>query len=199
MPPETPESVRLAVFASGKGSNFEKILSHFDSHPRIRVSLLVSNNKRAGALDIALLNRVESWVIGKEDLADGRQLARRLKKEKINYIILAGFLKKIPEAVIAAYPGRILNIHPALLPDFGGKGMYGSRVHEAVLSSGVKKSGITIHLVDEHYDNGDVIFQASCEIDDNENADSLAQKIHTLEHIHFPVEIEKFIEKQNHR
>lgn len=199
LPKKTKNPIFLAVFASGKGSNFEKIVRHFGSKPYIRVSLLVSNNPGAGALEIARQNNIPLLVISREDLKHTGTLARRLMESKIDFIVLAGFLWKLPQELIEAFRGKILNIHPALLPKFGGRGMYGSNVHEAVIAAGEKKSGISIHLVDEHYDNGDVIFRAECPVDENETAESLAEKIHLLEHAHFPEQIEKFIEKKNLR
>lgn len=199
LPKNTQKTVLLAVFASGKGSNFEKIVNHFVRKPDIRVSLLVSNNPEAGALEIARRNNIPILVISREDFKHPGTLSGQLRESKIDYIILAGFLWKLPQVLIDAYRGKILNIHPALLPKFGGKGMYGSNVHEAVIAAGEKKSGISIHLVDEHYDNGDVVFRAECTVDENETPESLAEKIHLLEHAHFPGQIEKFIEKQNLR
>lgn len=183
----------IAIFASGAGSNAKKIIEHFVGHPTIRVLLVVCNKREAGVLQHALNYQVPILLIDKENFFSGDGYVSHLKEADIDFIVLAGFLWKIPPALVAAYPNRIINIHPALLPYFGGKGMYGSHVHEAVINSGQVKSGITIHYVDEKYDNGDVIFQAYCNIDEYDNASTLATKIHGLEHEFFPRVIEKCV------
>ena len=188
--------VHIAIFASGAGSNAEKIIGYLKNHPVIRVALIVCNKPGAGVLDIAAANGIPTLLIEKEAFFKGDAYLPALKAHGIGFIVLAGFLWKIPSAIIAAYPGKIINIHPALLPKFGGRGMYGMRVHEAVIAAGEKESGITIHYVNEHFDEGEPIFQAKCAIDDNETPDSLATKIHRLEHAHFPEVIKKLIEEQ---
>lgn len=159
----------------------------------MEVALIACNKPGAGVLDIAAREQVPVLLIEKERFFRGGAYVAELQSAGIDWIILAGFLWKIPETLIQAYPRRIINIHPALLPKYGGKGMYGSHVHEAVLAAKEKESGITIHYVDEHYDNGDIIFQARCPVDDTDTAGSLAQKIHALEHRHYPITIEKLL------
>lgn len=188
---------RLAIFASGAGSNAQKIIDHFRHHPGIRVELIVCNKPGAGVLGIAEKERIRSLLIEKERFFRGDAYVAELKNEKIDLIVLAGFLWKIPTELISHWPGKIINIHPALLPKYGGKGMYGAFVHEAVITANEKESGITIHFVDEHYDHGATIFQAVCEIEPGDTAASLAAKIHALEHEHFPKVIESVL--LNHR
>ena len=162
-------------------------------HPTIKVSLVVCNKKEAGVLEYASNYHVPFLLIDKVNFFSGDGYVSHLKDANIDFIVLAGFLWKIPQALVEAYPNKIINIHPALLPNFGGKGMYGANVHEAVINSGQVKSGITIHYVDEKYDNGDVIFQAYCNIDENDNASTLAEKIHLLEHKFFSLVVEKCV------
>jgi len=181
----------IALFASGTGSNAQKIIDHFRHHSFIRVGLIVSNNPDAGVLKIAAKEKIPSWILEKEKFFRGTAYINELKEKQVVIIILAGFLWKIPSLLIKAYPGKIINIHPALLPRYGGKGMYGHRVHEAVIANKEKESGISIHYVDELYDHGPVIFQARCPVLENDTADSLAQRIHALEYKHYPEVIEK--------
>jgi phosphoribosylglycinamide formyltransferase-1 len=185
--------MNLAIFASGTGTNAANIIAYFENHPTIKVVLVVCNNPKARVLDIADKNNIPSLLIEKQRFSKEDGYLPLLKDKDVDLIILAGFLWKIPDILIEAYPQRIINIHPALLPKYGGKGMYGSNVHEAVLAAGEKESGITIHYVDEHYDNGDIIFQAKCEITDTDTPESLAKKIHQLEHSWFPQIIEQVI------
>lgn len=186
MESKSQPKVRVAIFASGAGTNAQNIIRYFGGHPLIEIALLVSNKPEGGALSIARNAGVETLVIEKERFFRGDGYVEILLAKNIRFIVLAGFLWKIPVSLIRAYPRRIINIHPALLPNFGGKGMYGSHVHEAVISAGQKQSGITIHYVDEVYDNGEIIFQATCEIEPVDNPDTLAKKIHSLEYEHFP-------------
>ncbi len=183
----------IAIFASGTGTNAKKIIEHFSQHPFIKVELIVCNKPTAGVLDIATANQIGALLIEKEKFSIGNGYADELKEARINFIVLAGFLWKIPQTLIEAYRNRIINIHPALLPKFGGKGMYGAKVHEAVIAAGETESGITIHYVDEHYDNGDVIFQARCPVFKYATPESLAERIHKLEHEHYPQVIEKIV------
>lgn len=187
--------VNIAIFASGAGSNAQKIIDHFRGNEKIKVALIVCNNPLAGVLQIAEREKVPSLLIERQRFVKGDAYLPELKAAGIDFIVLAGFLWKIPTTLIDAYPQQIVNIHPALLPKFGGKGMYGQNVHEAVITAGEKESGITIHYVDGHYDNGDIIFQAKCEVADDDTPHSLAQKIHLLEHQHFPVVLEEIIGK----
>ena len=185
--------IHIAIFASGAGSNARKIIEFFENKGlRIKVSLIVCNVPGAGVLEIAEEKGIPSLMINKSDFtANG--YVESLKNAGIDFLVLAGFLWKVPEVLVKAYPKAIINIHPALLPKYGGKGMYGTRVHEAVIEAGEKESGITIHWVNEHYDEGAIIFQAKCSIDANETADTLANKIHALEHAHFATTIEKLM------
>lgn len=187
---------KLALFASGAGSNAQKIIDHFsDSSKNAEVAVIVCNKPDAGVLQIAEKEKIATIIIEKEKFFRGDAYVPELNSFKIDLIVLAGFLWKIPKALIAAYPSRIINIHPALLPNYGGKGMYGNFVHEAVINAGDSESGITIHYVDEHYDNGDVIFQTKCKIDKEDSVESLGQKIHSLEHYHFPRIVEEVLKK----
>jgi phosphoribosylglycinamide formyltransferase-1 len=182
----------LAIFASGAGSNAQSIIGYFNEHQDIRVSLVVTNKSDAGVIWVAEQAGIQVKVINKEDfLSDS--LAKDLKNAGIDWIILAGFLWRIPTALINAYPNHILNIHPALLPKFGGKGMYGRFVHEAVLASGEKESGISIHFVDGHYDNGDLVFQAKCPVLPNDTPETLAKRVQELEHAHYAPNIERLV------
>lgn len=184
---------KLAIFASGAGSNAQKIIDHFKNSTNASVVLILCNKPNAGVLFIAEKEGIEYILIEKEQYkADG--YASILKEKGIDFIILAGFLWKIPETLIRAFPGKIINIHPALLPKYGGKGMYGTFVHEAVIKNKEIESGITIHYVDEQYDHGAVIFQAKCTVDPDDTPSTLAQKIHRLEHAHFPAVIESVIQ-----
>jgi len=180
------EPFKLAIFASGKGSNAEKIIQYFDNEKLVKISMIVCNNPQAGVLDIAKQHNIKTLVIDKKTFTQTEEYVQLLKNEGITHIILAGFLWKVPETMINGYRNKILNIHPALLPNFGGKGMYGDKVHEAVMASGQKETGITIHLVDEHYDHGTTIFQATVSIEDADTELSIAQKVHALEHLHYP-------------
>jgi phosphoribosylglycinamide formyltransferase-1 len=186
---------KMAVFASGTGSNAQKIIDHFSDHTNASVALIVCNKAGAGVLEIAKAEGIPTLLIEKERFFRGDAYLPELEKHNIDFIVLAGFLWKIPQALIDAYPRRIINIHPALLPKYGGKGMYGNFVHEAVVNSKDAESGITIHYVDEHYDNGDIIFQAKCTVDEQDNATSLSKKIHALEHEHYPIVIEQLVSK----
>ena len=193
--------IQIAIFASGAGSNAEKIieqslLSINAGDDTYNISLIVCNNPKAGVLDIANKHHIDTLVINKEQFLNGDGYVPDLQRYNIEFIILAGFLLKLPVSVINAYPNKIINIHPALLPKYGGKGMYGSKVHAAVIAAQEKESGITIHYVDEIYDNGAVIFQATCEITADDTPDTLAKKIHLLEHQHYPQQIEKLMKMQ---
>ncbi|MFZ9262841.1 MAG: DUF6787 family protein [Chitinophagaceae bacterium] len=191
----SPASANIAIFASGKGSNAEKIIQYFENHKYIHIKLIVCNKPGAGVLEIASKNGIPTLMLEKKGFYESDKFLQDIVNQNITHIILAGFLWKIPENLIKAFPQHIINIHPALLPKFGGKGMYGEKVHQSVLAAGEKESGITIHLVDEEYDNGDHIFQTTVSIAPSETPDSLAEKIHALEHQHFPTQIEKWINK----
>lgn len=184
---------RIAIFASGAGSNAQKIIDHFRNHASIRISLIVCNNPRAGVLQIAAKENIPSLLIDKETFLNDDIYIKELQDERIDLIVLAGFLWKVPVALIKAFPEKIINIHPALLPKFGGNGMYGTAVHEAVIANKETESGITIHYVDELYDHGKIIFQAKCPVLPADTAQSLAQRIHKLEHEHYSTVIESLL------
>lgn len=188
---------RIAIFASGTGSNAAKIIEYFRNHEKAGVVLVVCNKPDAGVLSIASKNNIPSIIIEKERFFHGDNYLPFLRSKAIDFIVLAGFLWKIPLPILVAYPNSIINIHPALLPKYGGKGMYGLNVHAAVLEAGDRESGITIHYVDEHYDNGDIIFQDRCSILSNDTPETLAEKVHDLEHQHFPRVIEQVISLRN--
>jgi folate-dependent phosphoribosylglycinamide formyltransferase PurN len=187
---------RIAIFASGTGSNAQKILAHFQSSNKIEVALIVSNKTNAGVLNFAKEYSTPTLIIEREKFLKGDGYVPELQAAGIDWIILAGFLWKIPPTLINQWGKRIINIHPALLPKYGGKGMYGEAVHRAVLAANEKESGITIHYVDEQYDHGATIFQATCPVLPTDLVDNLAEKIHALEHLHYPVVIEKEILSQ---
>jgi phosphoribosylglycinamide formyltransferase-1 len=186
-----PNTIRIAIFASGAGSNAQKIIDHFKQHSDVKIALIVCNKPGAGVLTIAQNENIPALIIEKEQFFRGNAYVDEIKLHNVDFIVLAGFLWKVPVALIQAFPQSIINIHPALLPKYGGKGMYGRFVHEAVITAKEKESGISIHYVDELYDHGQLVFQARCTIDETDTADSLAQKIHALEHEHYPVIVEK--------
>lgn len=185
----------LAIFASGNGSNAQNIIEHFNKAEVARIKIIICNKPDAYVLHRASALGVPSIVLPREELAANEPslLLSLLRKHNIDYIILAGYLLKIPAALVSAYPGRIINIHPALLPKFGGKGMYGMHVHKAVLEAGETVSGITIHLVDTLYDSGAHLFQATCPVLPDDTPDSLALRIHALEKEHFAEVVERYI------
>ena len=189
--------INVAIFASGAGSNAQKIIDHFRTSDKIKIALIVCNKRGAGVLKIAAAENIPVLLIEKEKFFRGNAYIDELKEKKVDLIVLAGFLWKIPDRLIEAFPRKIVNIHPALLPKFGGKGMYGNFVHEAVINAGEKMSGITIHYVDEDYDNGDTIFQARCAVLESDTPGSLAQRIHLLEHAHYPVVIEDLLKSRS--
>jgi len=190
------QPTHLALFASGAGSNAAKIIAHLKNHSSIQVSLVVCNKPGAGVIQIAAANNIPVLMIEKEKFFRGNAYVDEIKhRSGIDFIVLAGFLWKVPLALIEAYPNRIINIHPALLPKYGGKGMYGMHVHEAVIAAGEKESGITIHYVNERFDEGEHIFQARCEITAEDTPATLAQKIHALEHRHFPQIVEQVVKE----
>ncbi|MBL7701050.1 MAG: phosphoribosylglycinamide formyltransferase [Ferruginibacter sp.] len=187
----------IAVFASGAGSNAEQIINYFATSQNVKIALVVCNKPGAGVLQIAAKAGIPSILIEKERFFKGDGYLPELKQLNIDFIVLAGFLWKMPASLLNAYPKKIVNIHPALLPKYGGKGMYGQFVHQAVIASGDKESGITIHFVDEVYDNGEIIFQTKCEVAEHDTPETLAQKIHVLEHASYPAVIASVIQKQN--
>lgn len=189
------KGIRLAIFASGAGSNAQKIIDHFRQSSTVKIALIVCNKPGAGVLNIAAKENIPSLIIERENFFRGDAYTAALKEHSIDFIVLAGFLWKIPPVLIQAFPGKMINIHPALLPAYGGKGMYGHYVHEAVIAASEKQSGITIHYVDEQFDHGAVIFQATCPVLVTDTADDLAKRIHQLEHLHYPQVIEDLLMK----
>lgn len=183
-------SLNIAILASGSGTNAENIIRYFDKNKLINVALVLSNKKDAFVLPRAENLGIPTFVFSKNELNESDCVLTVLKEYKIDFIILAGFLLRIPEIITNAFPDKIINIHPSLLPKYGGKGMYGEKVHEAVVASGEKESGITIHYVNEKYDEGNIIFQASCKILPSDTADKVAAKVHELEYKYFPTVIE---------
>ena len=183
---------KLAILASGSGTNAENIIRYFQHHQDIQVQLVLANKPDAFVLQRAQNLNIESRAFDKA-LFSTTEFSEMLLKEGVTHVVLAGFLWLIPSHLIHAFPNRIVNIHPALLPKFGGKGMYGSIVHQAVIEAKEKESGITIHLVNEEYDKGKVVFQASCVLSSEDTAHTVAQKVHALEYEHFPKVIENWI------
>jgi phosphoribosylglycinamide formyltransferase-1 len=181
----------LAIFASGNGSNAEIISDYFKDREDVKISLILTNNAKAGVIERAKNLGVESFVFSREDFIENAAVDKVLEKHKINYVILAGFLWLIPNYLINKYPNRIMNIHPALLPKYGGKGMYGMNVHRAIIDAKEPQSGISIHYVNNKYDDGQIIFQAFVDILTADTPESLAAKIHVLEYEHFPRVIEE--------
>lgn len=188
---------RLAIFASGSGTNAEKIIRHFESIGDIEVMLIVCNKEGAGVLDVAQRHGIPAMIIDREFFYSSNQLLFELNQQGIDFIILAGFLWLVPLYLIDSYPKRIINIHPALLPKFGGKGMYGMHVHETVKAAGEVETGITIHFVNEKYDDGSIIFQASCPVSPHDTPEEIRNKVLELEHMHFPVIVENIVRQQS--
>ena len=187
------KQARLAIFLSGNGSNAEVIFQYFQKHATIKVGMVLSNNPEAFGLERAKKFSIPSKVFTRAQFHDSEQVLQWLKEQGITHLVLAGFLWLVPLYLIRAFPHRIVNIHPALLPKFGGKGMYGMKVHEAVKESLDVQTGITIHEVDEKYDEGRILFQAICDIDISDTPKEIAKKVQHLEHIHFPQVIEEWI------
>jgi phosphoribosylglycinamide formyltransferase-1 len=187
---------KIAILASGSGSNAENLIRYFSNHRLTRIQLILTNNANAGVIDRAKNLNVACKVLSKKDFSD-ETISDILREEKIDFIVLAGFLLLIPSTVINIYKNKIINIHPALLPLHGGKGFYGMKVHDSVIQSQSILSGITIHYVNEHFDQGEIIFQAACHVSKNETSESLAEKIHKLEYRYFPVVVEKVLSTLN--
>ena len=200
------EKIKLAIFASGTGTNAEKIIGELPGllagKKEVQVVVVMTDNPGAGVLKIASANQIPTEIISLKNKTAAEvdeAYISLLKKYSVDFIVLAGYLKKIPSSLISLYPDKIINIHPALLPAYGGKGMYGMHVHDAVIAAGEKQSGISIHFVDEIYDHGKIIFQSACDIDAGESAASLAKKIHALEHRYYPSKIAEVLVSQNPR
>ena len=184
---------KLALFASGSGSNALNIINYFSSHSAIEIGFVLSNKKDAPIVEKAQKKGIEVLVFSNDEVADGLFLSKVCLKKGIDFIILAGYLRKIPSELLENYTEKMINVHPALLPKHGGKGMFGKHVHEAVLAAKEKESGITIHYVNEHFDEGKKIAQFYCCIDEKDTVESIQSKIQQLEQIYFPVVIEKTI------
>ena len=184
---------RIVIFASGNGTNAQNIMEYFQDHPKISVHLIMSNNADAYVLTRARKFHIPTLAFSRQELYQSSHILDILSVQEIDYIVLAGFLWLIPTYILKTYPNRIVNIHPALLPGYGGKGMYGMRVHEAVIAAGERESGISIHYVNENYDEGEIIFQAKCPVVPGDTPETLANRIHQLEHKHYPEVIEQVI------
>ena len=185
--------IRLAILGSGNGTNAQQISEYFAGRADVQVACIIYNKRNAYIAERAKKLGIEARYFGRADFYDNGAVLHYLKEKQTDWVILAGFLWLVPEAILQAYPNRIINIHPALLPNYGGKGMYGHHVHEAVVAAHEKESGITIHIVDQNYDRGTTLFQARCTVDPNDTPDDLAAKIHLLEKEHFPRVIDETI------
>lgn len=194
---DKPQKIRIAIMASGNGTNAQNLIQYFKNHKSIHVVLVISNRSDAYVLQRAKGEQVPSMVIQKQDWQDKEKVLSIFKSRDIEFVVLAGYLLLLPSWLVKRYQGRIINIHPSLLPRYGGKGMYGDKIHKAVIEAGDKLSGITIHYVNEEYDKGDIIFQTECSVDPNDTPDTLAAKIHKLEYEHFPRVAEKIIREKN--
>lgn len=187
---------RIAVFASGNGSNAENIVTYFKDNDQISCELIISNKREAYVLERASKHNIAAEYIPRKVFRDNpEKIVETLQEYNIDFIVLAGFMLLLPKEIIQNYADRIINIHPALLPSYGGKGMYGMNVHQAVIDAGERYSGISIHYVNEKYDEGRIIFQAACPVDESDTPESLAEKIHQLEYKHYPAVIEQIIQE----
>lgn len=188
-------TIHIAIFASGGGSNARKIIEYFQNNAKIKVTLVVSNKKDAGVLAIAEEFAIDTLTISKSTFYETEEILKSLDACKISFIILAGFLLLVPNYIIKRYHKKIVNIHPALLPKFGGKGMYGHHVHEAVRAANETETGITIHYANAHYDEGDILFQASCSVAPSDSPEDIARNVLKLEHEHYAKVIENLLIK----
>ncbi|MBN1953337.1 MAG: phosphoribosylglycinamide formyltransferase [Bacteroidales bacterium] len=185
----------IAIFASGSGTNAQAIADHFSGGSEANIACILSNKENAYVLERAKRLTIPAYTFTREEFYGSDRILKILEGHRIDFVVLAGFLWLVPENLITAYPRAIVNIHPALLPKYGGKGMYGGKVHEAVIANGEKESGITIHYVNQHYDEGTTIFQARCEVKPGDTPATLANRIHELEHKHYPEVIRQLIQK----
>ena len=188
--------IKIALFASGSGSNAENIANYYSKSSVFEFPLIISNKADAFVHERAKKLQIPSFTFSKEEFSTGDEIIALLKNYDIEYIVLAGFLLRIPSAIVDAYPNKIINIHPALLPKYGGKGMYGHHVHQAVADAGETESSITIHYVNGNYDEGNIIFQVKCPLQPTDTADTIAEKVHALEYEHFPKVIGKIWGRQ---
>lgn len=185
--------VNIAIFASGSGSNAENIITYFKKNKQVSVKLLLTNNANAFVVERAKKLGISYKIFDKNDFCHTNNVLNILKDNKIDFVVLAGFLWLVPQSLIEAYPNKIVNIHPALLPAYGGKGMFGDHVHRAVVENKEKESGITIHYVSKEYDKGDIIFQAKCVVNPTDTPDMIATKVHELEYLYYPQVIERLL------
>lgn len=186
-------SRNIAIFASGNGTNAENIIKYFSGNKDIKVKIVMANKADAFVLERAHRLGIPTLYINREQWADATHILTLLHEQQIDFIVLAGFLARIPDALLHAYPNRIVNIHPSLLPKFGGKGMYGNKVHEAVVTAGETESGITIHYLNEHYDEGQIIAQYRCPVLPNDTPQDVATRVHALEYEYYPKVIEQLL------
>jgi len=184
---------KIAVFASGSGTNAENLINFFKGNKKIEISYIFSNNKNAYVIQRAKNHDIKHYIFSQSEFYNTTNIIQILHKNNIDFIILAGFLWLIPDYLIKIYPNRIINIHPALLPKYGGKGMYGMNVHKAVIENNEKETGITIHYINNEYDKGNIIFQAKCPVNKDDTAETIAKKVHALEYEHFPKIVKKII------
>lgn len=183
----------IAIFASGNGTNAENIIRYFQNNELVSVELVLANRETAFVLERARSLNVPFAYMPKKEWEDGTAVLALLRDKKIDFVVLAGFLARVPDCILHAYPNKIINIHPSLLPKFGGKGMYGDRVHEAVVAAGEKESGITIHYLNERFDEGEIIVQYKCPVLPQDTAEDVAKKVHALEYEYYPQVIEKLL------
>jgi phosphoribosylglycinamide formyltransferase-1 len=186
--------LKVAIFASGTGSNALNLITYFSTHPTIEIACVLTNNAQAGVVFLAESNNISTLVINNTEANDGLLIAKKLAEFQVDYIVLAGYLRKIPVELIQAFPTKIINVHPSLLPKFGGKGMYGIHVHQAVKEAGECESGITIHLVNEEFDKGRILAQFRCEISSEDSVESIQQKVQQLELAYLPHTVDKTIQ-----
>jgi len=191
--------IKIAIFASGNGSNAENIIKYFRNSDSVKTELVLSNNPNAFVLERARKLSVDTMVFGRKELYETFEVIDTLVERAIDFIVLAGFMWLVPKELTDLYKGKIVNIHPALLPKYGGKGMYGMNVHKAVLAAKERETGITIHLVDEKYDNGQIIFQAKCPVLPGDTPETLAQRVHELEYKYYPLIIEQLTKNLTHK
>jgi len=183
----------IAVFSSGSGTNAENIIRYFSNNNKVKVAVVLSNNRNAGVHARANNLGVPSFVFSRDEFADTTPVLEKLAEYNVGFIVLAGFMNKICPKLLKAFPGKIINIHPALLPAYGGKGMFGMHVHEAIVEAKEKESGITIHYINENYDEGAIIFQAKCPVEPADTPEDIARKVHSLEYVYFPKVIESIL------
>ena len=184
---------KIAIFASGSGTNAENIIKFCKENKKIEISAIFSNNKNAYVIQRAINHNIKYHIFSRTEFYQSQKILKTLKEDNIDFIVLAGFLWLIPEYLIDAYTNKIINIHPALLPKYGGKGMYGMKVHESVVGNRDTESGISIHYVNNEYDKGSIIFQTKCNVLPDDTADDVAKKVHGLEYAHFPVVIKNLL------